>query len=932
MRGCGGLSTFAAVEETQFSLPNDKMSDYIQTLNPTQHDAVVNYQGASLIIAGAGSGKTRVLTCRIAYMLSQGVPASSILALTFTNKAAREMRERIDTLVPGGMSRRLWMSTFHSIFARILRAEADKLGYPSSFTIYDASDAKNLVKLAIKELNLSDETYKPNNIAARISKAKNNLVTPQAYEANSSLQAEDRELRIPQFLDIYKLYMRKCRENGAMDFDDLLLNTNILMRDRPDVLAKYQEQFRYILVDEYQDTNFAQYVIIRQLGARHGNVCVVGDDAQSIYSFRGAKIENILRFQQDFPGAKLFKLEQNYRSTQTIVNAANCVIEKNQRQIRKKSFSAAEKGEKIRVMKAYTDKEESSLLASDIYTTVRTHGAQFSDIAILYRTNAQSRALEEALRTRNIPYKIYGGMSFYQRKEVKDLLAYVRLVVNPRDDEALRRIINTPARGIGEVTISKIAAAATAHNLSMWEAVSTLGVSEIGLSGAAANKVAQFAKMIGELSEMRATTEAYTLGLEIATRSGLIGTYKMQQTPESISALENIEELLNSIRSYVEDQERAIAENTASDEAPVPGMIQIDEWLQNVSLLTDMDNEKPEEFNKVTLMTVHSAKGLEFEYVYIAGLEENLFPSLMSLGSPEGLEEERRLFYVALTRAKRAAVLSFAESRFKWGEMSFSRPSRFLGEIDPCYLDVQFDLDCDPEEDEDSSSTYGRTAGGYGRGAHTYGTSRTGYDSTRSSYGDRSQYGGYTAGSGRSSYGGSGNTRNGSYGSSRNGSYQTNGTAAPRTYYPSREQAPQRVEPLKPGGRLRSIDARPGGPLTNRPTATGYAGHMGISSTPQGMGQPRTATSFPGGTAGNGMGNAAGSNMPFSSGAATSPAASTSSNGGALAVGTRVVHAKFGQGTIVAIEEWSNDTKLTVDFGPAGRKVLLQKFARLQIL
>lgn len=908
------------------------MSDYIQTLNPTQHDAVVNYQGASLIIAGAGSGKTRVLTCRIAYMLSQGVPASSILALTFTNKAAREMRERIDTLVPGGMSRRLWMSTFHSIFARILRAEADKLGYPSSFTIYDASDAKNLVKLAIKELNLSDETYKPNNIAARISKAKNNLVTPQAYEANSSLQAEDRELRIPQFLDIYKLYMRKCRENGAMDFDDLLLNTNILMRDRPDVLAKYQEQFRYILVDEYQDTNFAQYVIIRQLGARHGNVCVVGDDAQSIYSFRGAKIENILRFQQDFPGAKLFKLEQNYRSTQTIVNAANCVIEKNQRQIRKKSFSAAEKGEKIRVLKAYTDKEESSLIASDIYTTVRTRGAQYSDIAILYRTNAQSRALEEALRNRNIPYKIYGGMSFYQRKEVKDLLAYVRLVVNPRDDEALRRIINTPARGIGEVTLNKIAAAAATHNMSMWEAVSTLGVSEIGLSGAAANKVAQFAKMIGELSEMRATTEAYTLGLEIATRSGLIGTYKMQQTPESISALENIEELLNSIRSYVEEQERAVAESTAADEAPTPGMIQIDEWLQNIALLTDMDNEKPEEFNKVTLMTVHSAKGLEFEYVYIAGLEENLFPSLMSLGSPEGLEEERRLFYVALTRAKRAAVLSFAESRFKWGEMTFSRPSRFLGEIDPCYLDVQFDLDCDPEEDEDSASTYGRAAGGYGRGSHTYGAGRTGgYDSNRNSYVDRSSYGGgYAAGAGRNGYGS--NIRSGNYGNSRSGGYQTNGASGPRTYYPSREQAPQRVEPLKPGGRLRSIDSRPGGTATSRPTATGYAGGTGMPPSRQGMGQPRPATTVPGGVGSNSWGNTAGSNASSHAGGAATPTASTPSSGGALVVGTRVAHAKFGQGTIIAIEEWSNDIKLTVDFGPAGRKVLLQKFARLQIL
>ena len=438
--------------------------------------------------------------------------------------------------------------------------------------------------------------------------------------------------------------------------------------------------------------------------------------------------------------------------------------------------------------------------------------------------------------------------------------------------------------------------------------------------------------MIGELSEMRATTEAYTLGLEIATRSGLIGTYKMQQTPESISALENIEELLNSIRSYVEEQERAVAESTAADEAPTPGMIQIDEWLQNIALLTDMDNEKPEEFNKVTLMTVHSAKGLEFEYVYIAGLEENLFPSLMSLGSPEGLEEERRLFYVALTRAKRAAILSFAESRFKWGEMTFSRPSRFLGEIDPCYLDVQFDLDCDPEEDEDSASTYGRAAGGYGRGSHTYGTGRTGgYDSNRSSYGDRSSYGGgYAAGAGRNGYGS--NIRSGNYGNSRSGGYQTNGTSGPRTYYPSREQAPQRVEPLKPGGRLRSIDSRPGGTATSRPTATGYAGGTGMPPSRQGMGQPRPATTVPGGVGSNSWGNTAGSNASSHAGGAATPTASTPSSGGALVVGTRVAHAKFGQGTIIAIEEWSNDIKLTVDFGPAGRKVLLQKFARLQIL
>ena len=488
------------------------MSEYIEKLNDVQREAVVNYRFPSLIVAGAGSGKTRVLTCRIAYMLEQGVPPQSVLALTFTNKAAREMRERIGQLLSPAMTRGLWMGTFHSIFARILRDESDRLGYPRSYTIYDSSDAKNMVKTAIRELNLSDETYKPGDIAARISLAKNNLITPSAYEANASLQAEDRERRRPQFLDIYKLYARKCRENGAMDFDDLLLNVNILFRDFPDALEKYQNQFGYILVDEYQDTNFAQYAIIRRLAQNHANVCVVGDDAQSIYSFRGAKIENILRFQNDFPDAKVFKLEQNYRSTQNIVNAANSIIEKNTKQIRKKSFSSGDQGEKIKVIKAYTDKEEASLIASDLYAAVRGGGVPYSETAVLYRTNAQSRALEEALRNRNIPYKIYGGVSFYQRKEIKDLLAYVRLVVNPKDDEAFRRIVNTPSRGIGDVTVGRIAAAAQAAGTSLWEAASTMTPESMELKGAAAKKIKEFAGMIADLSAMRATAEVLRSG------------------------------------------------------------------------------------------------------------------------------------------------------------------------------------------------------------------------------------------------------------------------------------------------------------------------------------------------------------------------------------------------------------------------------------
>ena len=855
------------------------VSDFIQTLNDVQREAVVNYQSPSLIVAGAGSGKTRVLTCRIAHMLREGVPAHAILALTFTNKAAREMRERIERLIPAGMARNLWMGTFHSIFARILRSEADKLGYPSSYTIYDTSDARNVVKMIVKELNLNDETYKPNDILARISLAKNNLVTPQAYEANSAYQAEDRERRRPQFVEIYKRYAQRCKENGAMDFDDLLLNTNILFKDFPDVLAKYQQRFRYILVDEYQDTNYAQYIIVRRLAEGHANVCVVGDDAQSIYSFRGAKIENILRFQNDFPEARIFKLEQNYRSTQTIVNAANSVIEKNARQLRKKSFSAGEAGEKIKVIKAYTDKEEASLIAADIYMTIRERETAYSDVAILYRTNAQSRALEEALRGRNIPYKIYGGVSFYQRKEIKDLLGYIRLVVNPRDNEAFRRIINTPARGIGDVTVARIAAAAETHNLSMWEAISTLDMNDMELRGGAGKKILEFVKMISELSAMRHTTEAYQLGLEIATRSGIIGTYKVQQAPEAVSALENIEELLNSIRAYAQEQEEAAAEQ----ESPAGGVITIDEWLQNVSLLTDMDNEKPEERNRVTLMTVHAAKGLEFEFVYVAGLEENLFPSLMSMGTPEGLEEERRLFYVALTRAKQGAVLTFAEQRFKWGEMTFGHPSRFLKEIDPQYLDMQFDEE--EEEPGEGLPGAGRPRGGFGSDRPRYG----GYGG-RGNYGERNGSGA-RGGSGERSQGtqgGYGERKN--YGARAGRAADDNGA---RTYYPPKENNPAAARPVAPAGNFRRMSR----------------------SGPESGGSERA------------FGAAVGNSAPEAGRSAGGPVSD-----GEYAVGMLVEHAKFGVGTVTAIEEWNNDTKLTVQFNGAGTKTLLKKFARLSIL
>ena len=659
-------------------------SPILQGLNPAQRAAVEAYDSASLIIAGAGSGKTRVLTSRIAYMIEQKVDPKNILALTFTNKAAEQMRERIRQMVPGRKSRELFMGTFHSIFARILRTDAERIGFPANFTIYDASDARNLIKTIVKELNLADDKYKPNTIASRISQAKNALVTPGAYLANSAHATEDRRAQIPEFGNIYNLYCQRCKHNGAMDFDDLLLQTNILLRDCPDVLERYQEQFKYILVDEYQDTNYAQYIIVRRLSQHHGKVCVVGDDAQSIYSFRGAKIENILSFQRDYPEAKVFKLEQNYRSTRTIVEAANSVIVHNSCRMEKRCFSEGDEGEKIRVLKAYTDREEAELVVQDLRDKVRATGDAWNEAAILYRTNNQSQALEESLRRRGIPYRIYKGASFYDRKEIKDMLAYIRLVVNPRDDEAFRRIVNYPARGIGDTTVLRIAQLAAERGVSMWEAVDALVAEPVSdpVQRTIVRKVAEFVALIRSLSLERAQKGLYDFGMEVASRSGILALFRRENSPEATSALDNIEELLNSMQLFKEQRDAEIRGGEELGEATV------EEWLQSVTLTTDMDKkEDAGDDDKVTLMTVHSAKGLEFKYVYIVGMEENLFPSQRAAESPEGFEEERRLFYVALTRAKCSAVLSYAEMRFKWGNMEFSRPSCFLREIDPRYLD-----------------------------------------------------------------------------------------------------------------------------------------------------------------------------------------------------------------------------------------------------
>lgn len=653
------------------------MLDYLKDLNKTQYEAVVQSEGPALVIAGAGSGKTRVLTYRIAHLLKQGARPSSILALTFTNKAAREMKERIAALVGESLARYLWMGTFHSIFSRILRAEHEVIKYPSNFTIYDSSDSKSLIKSIIKSFQLDDKMYKPGVVAARISMAKNNLITPNAYVNSPSLREVDRNMRMPAIAEIYKEYYKRCFISGAMDFDDLLLQTNLLFRDHPEVLDKYRERFGYILVDEYQDTNYSQYLIIKKLASTHKNICVVGDDAQSIYSFRGARIENILNFQSDYPGHKIFKLEQNYRSTQTIVNAANSIIGKNKRQIPKRVFSENEKGKTIKVISALTDNEEGFLVAREIAETQLREHYKNQDYAILYRTNAQSRIFEEALRKHNITYKIYGGLSFYQRKEIKDLLAYFRMMINPSDNEALKRIINYPARGIGNTTIAKLETSAINADKSIWQVIKDLpATNPADLNKGVITKLKQFEQLISGFIPVVENEDAYEAAKSVAEKTGLLKDLYNDKSPEGISRHENIQELLNGIQEF--------SINAREQGQPAT----LENYLQDVALLTDQDNEKNEDRDKVTLMTIHSAKGLEFKNVFVVGLEENLFPSSQSeeIKSEEALEEERRLFYVALTRARENAWFSFANQRYRWGKLDFCIPSRFLTEMESQYL------------------------------------------------------------------------------------------------------------------------------------------------------------------------------------------------------------------------------------------------------
>ena len=655
------------------------MANYLDNLNEAQQLAVINYEGPSLIIAGAGSGKTRVLTYRIAHLLKNGVPPSSILALTFTNKAAREMKERIADVVGQNIARYLWMGTFHSIFSRILRAESSLIDYPSTFTIYDTQDSKSLLRTIIKSLNLEENTYKPGAVLGRLSAAKNNLILPSGYKQNETIRETDQAARIPRTGEIYEEYARRCKNAGAMDFDDLLLMTNVLFIKFPEVLQKYQQLFRYILVDEYQDTNFSQYLIVKKLAALHHNLSVVGDDAQSIYSFRGARIENILNFKNDYPNFKVYKLEQNYRSTQTIVNAANSIIAKNKNQLQKTVYSENAAGAKIKVLNALNDQEEGFLVVNEIFQKRMSEHDNYADFAILYRTNAQSRVFEEVLRKRNIPYKIYGGLSFYQRKEIKDLLAYFRLVINQKDDESFKRVINFPVRGIGATTIGKIEEYAAQNGHCMFAiATDPLMMQKAGLNGGTIKKVTEFTDLILTFFDRSVTMEAYEMANRIASESGVMSELYQDKSPENISRYENTQELLNAIQQFTLN---AVEEGHLTT---------LSGFMEEVSLLTDQDNEKTEDFDKVTLMTVHSSKGLEFNNVFVVGLEENLFPSgFTGTLTLSELEEERRLFYVAITRSKHQAFLSFAQQRFKWGKTEFCHPSRFIGEIDPQYLDIQ---------------------------------------------------------------------------------------------------------------------------------------------------------------------------------------------------------------------------------------------------
>ena len=665
--------------------------DYLAGLNPQQRAAVENTEGPAMIVAGAGSGKTRVITYRVAHLIEKGVDHFNILVLTFTNKAAKEMRERI-TKVVGSEAKNIWMGTFHSVFAKILRVEAEKIGYPSNFTIYDTDDSKSLIRSILRELQLDDKLYNANFVYNRISAAKNNLISHVEYQQSAEIQAEDISNKRPLIGTIYETYTKRCFKAGAMDFDDLLFKTNVLLKNHIDVLNKYQQKFKYLMVDEYQDTNFSQYTIVKKLAAAYLNICVVGDDAQSIYGFRGANIQNILNFEKDYPDLNVYKLEQNYRSTQNIVEVANSIIANNKNQLKKNVFSDNESGDRIKVQRAFTDNEEGKLVAEAIVQERTSKGYDYKDFAILYRTNAQSRAMEEALRKLNVPYKIYGGLSFYQRKEIKDLIAYFRLTFNPGDEEAIKRVINYPKRGLGDTTVDKIIVAADQHDITMWDVVCD---PQKYIPGRIASQLNDFAMLIKSFMAEAKKLDAYETALYIAQHSGILKELHTDDSIEGRSRYENISELLNGIKEFAERED--IEDRSLAT------------FMQDVALLTNDDRQDDKAKDTVSLMTIHSAKGLEFKNVFVVGLEENLFPSQMSLNSRSDLEEERRLFYVAITRAEKKLTLTYATSRYRWGNLTTCEPSRFINEINAKYLELEVAKASQSSLSEDSFSSERRS-------------------------------------------------------------------------------------------------------------------------------------------------------------------------------------------------------------------------------
>ena len=694
-------------------------STILEGLNSEQKAAVSCVDGPVLIVAGAGSGKTRVLTSRIAYILEKGCDPSRVLALTFTKKAASEMKERIALMVGERKARRLYMGTFHSVFIRFLREFSESLGYPQSFTIYDTSDSVSAIKACIKELNLDEKIYKPKDVLSRISMAKNNLVTPGAYRRNATAQQNDAAAKKPRVVDIYELYAHKCKQSGVMDFDDILLNMNILLRDNPAALESISSRFRYIMVDEYQDTNFSQYLILKKLSEQHKNICVVGDDSQSIYAFRGAKIENILNFKKDYPTHHIFRLEQNYRSTKVIVDAANSLIVRNSARIPKECYSMGDEGEKIRLIQAYTEQEEAMLIASSIVSRIQSEHAEYQDFAILYRTNAQSRALEEALRRRNLPYMIYSGNSFFERAEVKDVMAYFKLAININDDESFKRVVNKPARGIGDTSMTALISAAVKHQTSLFKAAFADDLEAFGLKGPAIKKIREFCEMMSRLSVRAQKEDAYVVASAIAMDTGIFMHYKSDTSIEGQARVQNIEELLNGVKNFIEERHNEIFEEMQAEGEIADGVelaasdmpvVTLNDYIENVSLLSAVDVEDEDGGNnKISLMTVHSSKGLEYPYVFVAGMEENIFPSGGFLASESEIEEERRLCYVAMTRAKKVLMLSFAQTRMRNGKHESNSPSRFVREVDPKY--IMNPLSVSGDEDDSPRQSFGGWSG-----------------------------------------------------------------------------------------------------------------------------------------------------------------------------------------------------------------------------